>query len=77
MLSSKDVLKKYDLSSVRLLFTGAAPLGKETAEEMLKLYPTWHIGQGYGTCYFDAYMMAELLTYDRPDRVLHRCLLNK
>lgn len=48
MLSSKDILKKYDLSSVRLLFTGAAPLGKETAEELLRLYPHWHIGQGYG-----------------------------
>ncbi|KAG7291737.1 hypothetical protein NEMBOFW57_001757 [Staphylotrichum longicolle] len=48
MLSSRDILKKYDLSSIRLLFTGAAPLGKETAEELLKIYPTWHIGQGYG-----------------------------
>lgn len=48
MLSSRDILKKYDLSSVRLLFTGAAPLGKETAEELLKIYPTWHVGQGYG-----------------------------
>ncbi|KAK4161471.1 hypothetical protein QBC43DRAFT_372361 [Cladorrhinum sp. PSN259] len=48
MLSSRDVMKKYDLSSVKLLFTGAAPLGKETAEELLKLYPNWHIGQGYG-----------------------------
>lgn len=49
MLSSKDMLKKYDLSSVRVLFTGAAPLGKETAEELLKLYPSWRVGQGYGT----------------------------
>ncbi|KAK3310811.1 uncharacterized protein B0T15DRAFT_50811 [Chaetomium strumarium] len=48
MLSNKDTLRKYDLSSVRLLFTGAAPLGKETAEEILRLYPTWHVGQGYG-----------------------------
>ncbi|KAK4151455.1 hypothetical protein C8A00DRAFT_35903 [Chaetomidium leptoderma] len=48
MLSSKDVLKKYDLSSVRMMFTGAAPLGKETAEELLQLYPKWHLGQGYG-----------------------------
>ncbi|GAB1311787.1 Phenylacetyl-CoA ligase [Madurella fahalii] len=48
MLSSRDILKKYDLSSVRLVFTGAAPLGKETAEELLKLYPAWHLGQGYG-----------------------------
>jgi acyl-coenzyme A synthetase/AMP-(fatty) acid ligase len=49
MLSSKDICKKYDLSSVRLLYTGAAPLGKETVSELHKLYPTWNIGQGYGT----------------------------
>lgn len=49
MLSSKDLLKKYDLSSVRMIFTGAAPLGKETAEEVTRLYPKWRLGQGYGT----------------------------
>ena len=49
MLSSIDILKKYDLSSVRMLFTGAAPLGKETADELLRHYPDWKIGQGYGT----------------------------
>ncbi|KAK4042127.1 hypothetical protein C8A01DRAFT_44783 [Parachaetomium inaequale] len=48
MLSSVDILKKYDLSSVRMLFTGAAPLGKETAQELLRHYPHWAIGQGYG-----------------------------
>ena len=48
MLSSKDDLKKYDLSSVRFLFTGAAPLGKETVQELLQLYPNWRVGQGYG-----------------------------
>ncbi|KAK3336034.1 hypothetical protein B0T19DRAFT_26425 [Cercophora scortea] len=48
MLSDRDICKKYDLSSVRLVFTGAAPLGKETVEEFLKLYPAWKIGQGYG-----------------------------
>ncbi|KAL2144522.1 hypothetical protein VTI28DRAFT_9027 [Corynascus sepedonium] len=48
MLSSKDLLKKYDLSSVRMIFTGAAPLGKETAEEVTRLYPKWRLGQGYG-----------------------------
>jgi acyl-CoA synthetase (AMP-forming)/AMP-acid ligase II len=50
MLSDRDILKKYDLSSIRLVFTGAAPLGKQTAEELLKLYPKWKIGQGYGMC---------------------------
>lgn len=48
MLSSKDMLKKYDLSSVRLVFTGAAPLGKETSDELIRLYPKWRVGQGYG-----------------------------
>lgn len=48
MLSSKEECSKYDLSSVRLLFTGAAPAGKETVEELLRLYPKWNIGQGYG-----------------------------
>jgi acyl-CoA synthetase (AMP-forming)/AMP-acid ligase II len=49
MLSSKEICKKYDLSSVRVLYTGAAPTGKETVEELLRLYPTWSICQGYGT----------------------------
>ncbi|KAK5656212.1 hypothetical protein OQA88_4973 [Cercophora sp. LCS_1] len=48
LLSSQDICKKYDLSSVRVLFTGAAPLGKETIAELLKIYPKWRIGQGYG-----------------------------
>ncbi|KAH8886696.1 acetyl-CoA synthetase-like protein [Thozetella sp. PMI_491] len=48
MLSSKEECEKYDLSSVRFLYTGAAPTGKETIEELLRRYPTWHLGQGYG-----------------------------
>lgn len=45
---SRDVCKQYDLSSVRGLFTGAAPLGPETAEELQSQYPTWAVRQGYG-----------------------------
>jgi len=52
LLSDKETCKKYDLSSVRFLYTGAAPTGKETVAELLKLYPTWHIGQGYGPLSF-------------------------
>lgn len=48
LLSEKETCRKYDLSSVRCLYTGAAPTGKETVEELLKMYPKWHIGQGYG-----------------------------
>lgn len=48
MISQKDKLAKHDLSSVRLIYTGAAPLGKETAGEIMEMYPKWHIVQAYG-----------------------------
>ncbi|KAK4120124.1 acetyl-CoA synthetase-like protein [Parathielavia appendiculata] len=48
MLQSRHLCKKYNLSSVRLVYSGAAPLGKETIEELLQLYPTWTVVQAYG-----------------------------
>jgi acyl-CoA synthetase (AMP-forming)/AMP-acid ligase II len=48
MAKNKNVLDQFDLSSVQIIFTGAAPLGKETADELSKQYPTWLIRQGYG-----------------------------
>ncbi|KAF2469479.1 phenylacetyl-CoA ligase-like protein [Lindgomyces ingoldianus] len=48
MTKNKSVLDKYDLSSVWSIFTGAAPLGKETAEDLQKIFPSWAIRQGYG-----------------------------
>ncbi|KAH7185015.1 uncharacterized protein B0J16DRAFT_340773 [Fusarium flagelliforme] len=48
LLSSQDKCRKYDLSSVRLIFSGAAPLGSETIQKLLELYPKWRISQGYG-----------------------------
>jgi ribosome assembly protein SQT1 len=48
MTKNKDLLSKYDLSSVWSLFTGAAPLGQETAEDLQKIFPSWKIRQGYG-----------------------------
>ena len=41
-------MNKYDLSSVRGIYTGAAPLGKETADDLQKIIPSWIIRQGYG-----------------------------
>lgn len=41
-------MKKYDLSSVRQIMTGAAPLGLETAEGIARSQPTWSVLQGYG-----------------------------
>ncbi|TEY59333.1 hypothetical protein BOTCAL_0195g00020 [Botryotinia calthae] len=48
LVNNQSICSKYDMSSVRGLFTGAAPLGTETAEELQKIYPKWVIQQGYG-----------------------------
>lgn len=52
MLRLQDECSKYDLSSVKSLFTGAAPLGMETAADFLKIYPNVLIRQGYGKTTF-------------------------
>ncbi|KAJ9647375.1 uncharacterized protein PV06_00093 [Exophiala oligosperma] len=48
MVKQQQLLQKFDLSSVRCIFTGAAPLGEETAQELAAQYPKWIIRQGYG-----------------------------
>jgi acyl-CoA synthetase (AMP-forming)/AMP-acid ligase II len=48
MNNNEKVLKKFDLSSVKSVFTGAAPLGAEVAEALQAQHPTWKIRQGYG-----------------------------
>jgi acyl-CoA synthetase (AMP-forming)/AMP-acid ligase II len=48
MTRSLDVLRKYDLSSVRFLYTGAAPLGKELVDNLKSVYPDWNVCQAYG-----------------------------
>ncbi|KAF9772182.1 hypothetical protein IL306_010129 [Fusarium sp. DS 682] len=48
VLRFKDICAKYDLSSVRFVYCGAAPLGEETIQDMKNLYPEWTIAQAYG-----------------------------
>ncbi|RYP75101.1 hypothetical protein DL771_002562 [Monosporascus sp. 5C6A] len=48
LLRNTELCAKYDLSSIRLLYTGAAPLGAETHEEVRRAFPGWEVGQGYG-----------------------------
>ena len=48
LANNPQICAKFDLSSVTQLFTGAAPLGAETAESILKQYPKWMVRQGYG-----------------------------
>ena len=48
MVKKQQLLAKFDLSSVKSIFTAAAPLGKETAQELADQYPGWKIRQAYG-----------------------------
>lgn len=48
MMSLLEECRKYDLSCVRYVFSGAAPLGREVVDDLSKAYPAWHIGQAYG-----------------------------
>ncbi|KAG6383092.1 hypothetical protein SASPL_157162 [Salvia splendens] len=42
------VVDKYDLSSMRTVMSGAAPLGKELEEAVRDKFPNAKLGQGYG-----------------------------
>ena len=46
MINQREACKKYDLSSVRAAFSGAAPLGKSTIAELNALFPEWAVRQG-------------------------------
>lgn len=46
--NGKRLKEKYDLSSVRSIFTGAAPLGAEPALKLTALFPKWAILNAYG-----------------------------
>lgn len=48
MVSNHEKCRKFDLSSVRFVYTGGAPLGRETIHGLSTLYPHWHLGQVYG-----------------------------
>ncbi|KAI5667579.1 hypothetical protein M9H77_17432 [Catharanthus roseus] len=47
-LAKSDLVSKYDLSSLRTLGCGGAPLGKEVSERFTKRFPHAEIIQGYG-----------------------------
>ncbi|KAL8658161.1 MAG: hypothetical protein Q9226_001211 [Calogaya cf. arnoldii] len=79
MAKNKSICDKYNMQSVRGLFTGAAPLGEETAEDLQKQYPTWEIRQGYGSSgsflpMVEARIMSvdgvEITGYDQPGELV-------
>ncbi|KAK0394527.1 hypothetical protein QR680_000792 [Steinernema hermaphroditum] len=49
LMAKHPLVKKYDLSSVSFLLSGAAPAGKDLCEEVMRRHPNIkHIVQGYG-----------------------------
>ncbi|KFZ11034.1 hypothetical protein V502_07784 [Pseudogymnoascus sp. VKM F-4520 (FW-2644)] len=48
MINNKKILDQFDLSHVRAIFTGAAPLRQETSDALHEIFPHWVIRQGYG-----------------------------
>ncbi|KAJ4848293.1 4-coumarateCoA ligase-like 6 [Turnera subulata] len=47
-LAKNPLVAKYDLSSIRVVLSGAAPLGKELEEALRSRVPQATLGQGYG-----------------------------
>ncbi|KVI06105.1 4-coumarate--CoA ligase 1-like isoform X1 [Cynara cardunculus var. scolymus] len=46
--NNEEVVDKYDLSSIRTVMSGAAPLGKELEDTVRIKFPNAKLGQGYG-----------------------------
>ncbi|CAN1813495.1 4-coumarate--CoA ligase 2 [Linum perenne] len=47
-IAKSSETEKYDLSSIRMLKSGAAPLGKELEDAVGAKFPNARLGQGYG-----------------------------
>ncbi|XP_076882670.1 4-coumarate--CoA ligase 2-like [Bidens hawaiensis] len=45
---NEEVVDKYNLSSIRTVMSGAAPLGKELEDTVRAKFPNAKLGQGYG-----------------------------
>ncbi|KAJ5678564.1 uncharacterized protein N7477_004197 [Penicillium maclennaniae] len=48
MMRNQDLCSKYDLRSVKSIFSGAAPLAPDLANDFLKIYPDISIRLAYG-----------------------------
>ncbi|CAN6469922.1 unnamed protein product [Victoria cruziana] len=66
-LAKEDAVRKYDLSSLRRITTGAAPLGKHVMAECSKVVPLVEIVQGYGMTESCGIISAEI-----PEQVCSR-----
>ncbi|KAF7154219.1 hypothetical protein RHSIM_Rhsim01G0006200 [Rhododendron simsii] len=47
-IAKSPVVDNYDLSSIRTVMSGAAPMGKELEDKVKAMFPNAKLGQGYG-----------------------------
>lgn len=48
LLAKNPLIDQYDLSSIKLVICGAAPLGVDLSQQVKKRIPTMIVKQGYG-----------------------------
>lgn len=48
LLCKHPAVKNYDMSNIRFMISGAAPLSAELVNQLMKVIPNAQIGQGYG-----------------------------
>ncbi|WYZ45917.1 hypothetical protein EsH8_IX_000142 [Colletotrichum jinshuiense] len=48
MINNLEIMRRYNLTSVKRVWVGAAPLGPEATNALLLEYPSWNITLGYG-----------------------------
>lgn len=68
LLPQHPSTKKYDLSSVRFLLMGAAPISAELTKQLLKVFPGICLGQGYGVQRASLLSLCLLIDITRHDR---------
>ncbi|KAJ6824474.1 putative 4-coumarate--CoA ligase 3 [Iris pallida] len=47
-ITKNPTVDRYDLSSIRMIMSGAAPMGKELESKLIEKIPNATLGQGYG-----------------------------
>ncbi|KAI0064697.1 phenylacetyl-CoA ligase [Artomyces pyxidatus] len=62
LLCKHPLARKYDLSHVRFLLSGAAPLSADLSGQIAKMLPNAYIGQGYGLTEMSAAVTLSPLT---------------
>lgn len=54
-------MKEYDLSHVRYVMVGAAPLSAELHNQVIAMFPQAHLGQAYGSYFAHSFQIRGLI----------------